>query len=68
MRGKLHCAGLILATVGAGVGIVTANTALAANVAPGCAVAIAAGVALCVATHRAGVHGPSAGPTDRQGW
>lgn len=62
MRNILHRGGLALATIGAGVGIVTANTSLSHAVAPGCAVAIVVGFALCVATHKPGEHGP------RRGW
>lgn len=62
MRDVLHYAGLVLAAIGTGVGIVTANTDLAQAVAPGCAVAILAGAALCLVTHQPGVHGP------RDGW
>ena len=54
----LHYAGLVLAAIGTGVGIVTANTPIASAVAPGCAVAILAGAALCIVTHKPGVHGP----------
>ena len=62
MRATMHYAGLGLTTVGAGVGIVTANTSIAQTVAPGCAVAILVGVVLALATHKPGEHGP------RQGW
>lgn len=58
MRNALHRSGLALVTVGAGVGIITANTEIAERVAPGAALLILVGAALTLVTHRAGEHGP----------
>lgn len=52
MRAAMHLGGLVLATIGAGVALLTHGTAT------GCAVAIVAGAVLCAMTHRDGEHGP----------
>jgi hypothetical protein len=55
MRDALYFAGLILTTIGAGVAVLTSGTAT------GAFVAIFAGIALCMAAHKPGVHGPGEG-------
>jgi hypothetical protein len=55
MRDLLHLAGLVLAAVGTGVALLTEGASTGA-----CVVGVV-GCALCIVTHKPGVHGPEEG-------